>query len=129
MCTIDTDDYDEPFTLWHNTQRRARKPHVCATCRRTIDRGETYRVHVSILDGYTSTEKACADCTAVIDTFGRDHHAQFAPGSILDGLEHCVEEQEAGWERWGAALTVIMARRNGPIAAANMAAAYRPEVP
>lgn len=128
MCTID-DSYDDEPSVWRNTQRRARKPHVCATCRRTIAPGETYRVHVAIFDGYASTDKACADCTAVIDAFGRDHHAQFAPGSILDGLERCVDEREAGWERWGDALAAIIARRNGPIAALNLATAYRPEVP
>lgn len=129
MCTIDTSDYDDPCSVWHNVQRRARKPHVCATCLRAIERGETYRIHTSILDGDVSSEKACADCTAVIDEFGREHHTLYAPTSIFDGLEHCVEEQEAGWERWGAALTTIMARRNGPAIARNLAAAYRPEVP
>lgn len=126
MCSIDYDDHDDAPSVWRNTDRRARKPHVCATCHRRIERGEAYRVHASILDGHATTEKACADCTAVIDDFGRDHHACFAPSSIINGLEQCVEEQEAGWERWGAAYAAIMARRNGPFAARNLAAAYHP---
>lgn len=130
MCNLaDEYNYDaESPSVWRNTDvARARKPHRCDACGATIERGASYRSHVAIFDGATSTSKACAECVAVIDAFGEEHHALLCAGTIEDALHRCVEEQDDGWERWAEALRVIVARRCGPWIAMNVAEAYRPE--
>lgn len=47
--------------------RKARKPHRCGTCGRTIDPGETYR-HTCMVDGRDIwTWKECAHCRAMMN--------------------------------------------------------------
>ena len=60
MCRIDhSDDF---ATILHERQYRARKPHVCMECRRSILPGSSYMVERLISDGNASTHKTCLDC-------------------------------------------------------------------
>lgn len=45
-----------------NGYRKARKPHKCSLCLRTIDPGETYEYQRNIYDGHIYTWKECAHC-------------------------------------------------------------------
>lgn len=49
---------DAPETAFYrNTQRRARKPHVCSLCKKTIAPGEVYTYSVSLVDGVLEVSK------------------------------------------------------------------------
>lgn len=61
MCSIDDAEYS---TLWTNVSYRARKPHRCDECNRTIHPGETYEKWRSLYEGLWSYGKVCAHCKA-----------------------------------------------------------------
>lgn len=65
MCEFD--HLDEGGTLLSEGKRRARKPHRCAECWRTIVPGERYHYTVAIFDGALHTWKCCAHCFVVSD--------------------------------------------------------------
>lgn len=48
-----------------HTRRVANRPHVCETCGRTIDRGETYDRQFTA-DGHVWVYKECVHCTALV---------------------------------------------------------------
>lgn len=50
-----------------NGQRKARKPHRCKECGRTIDPGEIYRWWTVVDEGEIETEKMCAHCWNTVD--------------------------------------------------------------
>jgi hypothetical protein len=67
MCIYVDDDMR---THLASGERRARKPHQCQECKRTIDPGETYRYWTVIDQEYGTgpeTEKMCAHCYNTID--------------------------------------------------------------
>ncbi|PPJ31888.1 hypothetical protein C5E45_32885 [Nocardia nova] len=76
-------------------KRKARKPHRCMTCGRTIDPGETYR-HTRTVDGRDIwTWKECAHCGAMMtilrlwdwaedDGFNPDWINGFEPTTIAE---------------------------------------------
>lgn len=60
---------DDERTHLDSGQRKARKPHQCKECKRTIDPGETYR-YWTVIDhdyGEIETEKMCAHCWNTIE--------------------------------------------------------------
>lgn len=59
MCMLDD---SEPCAVYHNRTRRAIKPHRCAECNRTIDKGEVYWYATGLYDGYWWSAKSCAHC-------------------------------------------------------------------
>lgn len=61
MCSC---DYDEQPEFYYRKPRKSRQPHTCDECRRTIQPGETYDLHVGKWDGRIDTFRWCAHCTA-----------------------------------------------------------------
>lgn len=59
MCV----DFDPP-DVWRQQTRKARKPHRCSECGRTIERGETYTVKAGLTDGWWFGNKTCGQCQA-----------------------------------------------------------------
>lgn len=72
------------------THPKARKPHQCCTCYRTIDPGERYLRGFGIYDGHASDWKQCAHCEAMLpyidydDTFSNDDYECWEPGNIRE---------------------------------------------
>lgn len=58
---------DDEGTLLSNGGRRARKPHRCDECSRTIEPREQYQYWTSVYDGNITTMRMCAHCWATID--------------------------------------------------------------
>lgn len=58
MCSIDG-DYPE---VYFACDPKARIPHKCTECNRTINPGETYRRAFSVYDGMVDTYKTCVHC-------------------------------------------------------------------
>jgi len=61
MCFIDT----EPYDCFTQSKPRARKPHQCYECGRTIQKGEIYQKTTGIFQGDPFTHKQCAGCTSL----------------------------------------------------------------
>lgn len=64
---------------YHREYRKARKPHQCTICRRTIRAGETY-LRGSGMDGSAWTRKECAHCDVlaawVVKCWGLDEYGE-----------------------------------------------------
>lgn len=54
------------MTFYASSEPRARKPHRCQTCGRTIRPGETYRRGAGMDGSSAWTFKECVHCTAVV---------------------------------------------------------------
>lgn len=103
MCYIDLDVAE----VWSETKRRARKEHKCSCCRRAIQPGESYLVHFSILDGYKTTGKCCAECERDRKEFGKTHEGQVpSSGFFREVLDECICDGDPEDQRW-----LPMARR------------------
>jgi len=85
MCV----DYDPP-NVWRETTRRARKPHHCDECGRTIQPGETYRTCVGLTDHWYGN-KSCGQCTAALHWLTVVCRG-YLLGDILDELAQHTEE-------------------------------------
>src|SRR5690606_37845746 len=53
---------DVDYTELDSGERRARKPHKCDECFRTIDPGERYQYWTIAQDGTVETQRMCAHC-------------------------------------------------------------------
>lgn len=62
MCAIEG---CEPWTIVNETTRRARHPHRCTECSRTIRPGERYHHIHGLCDGRWGTHKICVHCDAL----------------------------------------------------------------
>lgn len=60
MCRVDY--CDEMTVVRADEVRKARKPHRCSECSRTIDPGERYRYESLIWDGKYHVQKTCSGC-------------------------------------------------------------------
>lgn len=97
MCEIDFDEY---ASVWDERMvNRARKEHRCSTCSTAIDVGQSYVIHFSITSGDVTNEKQCLRCRTIGDAFKREHGTSVSPGSLLEFLDQCLDE-----ERWVVAL-------------------------
>lgn len=83
MCLID--DSDGPVIVLHSRQQRARKPHRCHECRRTIQPGEVYTDDRIVFDGSAQTVKVCPHCMAV-----RGYLQQHCGGWLYGGLHEDI---------------------------------------
>lgn len=82
--------------VWVEAKPRARKPHVCDDCRRTIDAGETYWRYTLLGEGPPFAWKRCAHCRALlheIDVTGWD-------GLICNGWAWDTEPRTWTEARW-----------------------------
>lgn len=55
-------DWDEQPTFFSVSARRAKKPHKCSECRRTITKGEPYEYVAGLWDGDFNQYKTCSIC-------------------------------------------------------------------
>lgn len=88
MCAIDGDRAD----LWQDDVRRARKPHRCASCGRTIPAGESYTSLFTIFEGEADRCACCAACWSDLNEFGEAHRFTPHPTTFAEELAACVEE-------------------------------------
>lgn len=109
MCMIDgaeTGDFET------HSYPKARKPHRCGECGRTIDRGETYRRDFCTYEGSGAAYKTCRHCEVgqrwlelncggwLFGGVGEDvrEHAAEYP-SIAPGLLRVANGIRRGWKR------------------------------
>lgn len=88
MCMIDdADPSDFTSERWH----RAKKPHACADCRRTIEPGERYRYCALRYKGQIEAHHTCLGCTAAEDWLRRECGGWLfgaVEEDLADHLEH-----------------------------------------
>lgn len=99
MCVIEL----EPCEVWTVTKiKRARLPHECGCCGRTIEPGQGYTGVFSIFEGDRNYEKSCAQCWAAQEAFADAHAGTIGqPSGFTDLLDECMldgdEETETRW--------------------------------
>jgi hypothetical protein len=59
---MNLDELPPPSLLLSDTTVRARKDHVCTSCRNPIPAGHIYRRRFGLIDGDPYAEKLCGDC-------------------------------------------------------------------
>ena len=74
---------DESYEVYNETERAARKSHICGACRETIRPGDRYTRLFTVFDGETETIKRCARCQAL--------HVHLR--------EKCQQPGERSWDR------------------------------
>jgi hypothetical protein len=91
MCDLDFDEY---ATVWdEHLVSKARKEHDCDSCGGAIGIGDSYVAHFSVFDGNPNHEKQCLRCRTISNAFHREHGTSVNPGSLLDYLVHCLDEE------------------------------------
>lgn len=94
MCNIDDGDF---CTVLHDATPKARKPHICSECGRTIEHGETYRHHATLYEGRIETHKCCAHCDVARDWL----FAQCDGWSFNTVREEIIEHYHEGYTQLG----------------------------
>jgi hypothetical protein len=79
----------ESCTVWSEEKRRARKTHVCSSCRGVIRPGEDYWTHFSVADGRAVSEKICGVCFVAREDFAEVHAVIPTPGYFAQSLVDC----------------------------------------
>lgn len=88
MCMIDDADYT--VDVLAKTRPRAKRPHTCAECRRTIDPGETYLRETFLNeDREMVTHKTCAHCEVARNWLSAQCGGWCYGGVEEDVREHC----------------------------------------
>ncbi|MBP9034977.1 MAG: hypothetical protein KBG29_13840 [Pseudomonadales bacterium] len=88
MCMIDDADYT--VDVLAKTRPRAKRPHTCAECRRTIDPGETYLRETFLgEDREMVTHKTCAHCEVARNWLSAQCGGWCYGGVEEDVREHC----------------------------------------
>ncbi len=91
VCTIDVDGY---ATIWNETTHKARKPHRCSCCLRSIAIGEVYLSHFCVFEGEASKGKLCHECEKDRAEFASAHEGiTCAPSNFLIELQNCVSNK------------------------------------
>jgi hypothetical protein len=116
MCMFDGADCSTQF--YSANTRKARKPHKCEECRRTIEPGELYQ-HVSAKwEGDLDTVKTCSHCV-VAQKWLQKECGGFLHHAVLDDLEEHVREYGVSHYGFGLARMVVLSqngwRRRGQI--------------
>lgn len=98
MCVIDL----EPSDVWRETTRKARKEHVCSSCRGVILQNDVYLEHFSLFEGYPTRAKMCSLCHRDRAVFSAAHSQMLCtPIYFPDALEECIhdgdEESDLRW--------------------------------
>lgn len=90
------------MTFYVDSHPRARKPHVCGSCSRTIRPGETYRRGAG-MDGTAWTFKECAHCEALLTYVFRLYgEYEYIGDELVDGWDPETVEHlriKAQWKR------------------------------
>jgi hypothetical protein len=79
---------DGPET-YRETRPRARKPHKCCECGRTIQPGEIYRLLWGVWEGRPETYKTCSACQD-LDAWAHDQSDCFCP-TLGDLRQHVID--------------------------------------
>jgi hypothetical protein len=94
MCAIDL----EPCAVWREVVHRARKEHVCDGCGSVVPAGEHYTAHAHVFDGHARSEKMCAVCCVVRESFSEQHGLRCQPWDIRNMLAECIQgERSSPW--------------------------------
>lgn len=101
MCDFEVDDYCQ---VWNKTYPRARKQHVCNSCRTAIQPGEQYLRLFSVYDGYADTDKACMVCATLWESFVDAHGSGFQPYMLDEMLTDCIADNRMGGSMYGVSL-------------------------
>lgn len=109
MCYFDVD----PCEVYKTKHRKARKQHACTVCHGHITKGNLYKYHSWISDGYPGDAKVCNECEKTMDEF-RDHHGQFpSPDWFAEALRECFDgapKQDLTARKWRSAYAGILKR-------------------
>jgi len=90
MCMIEL--ADGRVTIIHQITRKARKPHTCGECYRTIEVGEYYEDFFGKYDGLLYKEITCSHCTVPREWLRRECGGWLF-GAIKEDLrEHWYED-------------------------------------
>jgi hypothetical protein len=87
-------EIDDCYQVYQETERAARKPHVCSACREPIRVGDKY-CYVWIVDGDSSTEQVrrCLRCQKI-----HEHLRKLDPGNMWpDERLDCGEGYDEHW--------------------------------
>jgi hypothetical protein len=117
MCRISD---CEQSTVSHTLRGKARKPHTCCECGRTIAVGETYARTESLYEGYWGTFKVCSHCEVAQALLSNncggwvfeqvkeeiEEHAYEYP-TIADGLLQVADGMRRKWRWFGGGLMMI----------------------
>ena len=101
MCDFEVDDYCQ---VWNKTYPRARKQHVCNSCRTAIQPGEQYLRLFSVYDGNADTDKACMVCATLWESFVDAHGSGFQPYMLDEMLTDCIADNRMGGSMHGVSL-------------------------
>lgn len=101
MCDFEVDDYCQ---VWNKTYPRARKQHVCNSCRTAIQPGEQYLRLFSVYDGNADTDKACMVCATLWESFVDAHGSGFQPYMLDEMLTDCIADNRMGGSMYGVSL-------------------------
>lgn len=126
MCMIDD---SERINVLSDTKPRARKPHKCGECCRTIAVGETYEKTVGVYDGRFDTYVTCMHCVAV-----REWLSKVCSGWIYTMVEEDLREHfREGYGFWLGRAAIGMKRewrkRDGSLMQPMALPAKLPTVP
>lgn len=105
MCRV---EYAESPTLCSAMDRKARKPHQCQECGRTIAPGETYRREEGLFEGSWFSQATCMHCMVAVRWLNRN-----CGGHVWQQVAEEIEEHAAEYPAIGAALrwTAALMRR------------------
>lgn len=78
-------------TFYREIIRKAKKPHKCIECRKTISPGETYYYTTGKWDGNIEVYKTCFDCQSVKNAFFCE---SYFFGTIWDDVQEHIDEME-----------------------------------
>ena len=101
MCDFEVDDYCQ---VWNKTYPRARKQHVCNSCRTAIQPGEQYLRLFSVYDGNADTDKACMVCATLWESFVDAHGSGFQPYMLDEMLTDCIADNRMGGSIYGVSI-------------------------
>jgi hypothetical protein len=100
MCMADDADRSTPLGELYP---RARKPHRCGECFRTIEPGERYTIHKTLFDGRVDVYKLCAHCDVARAWLG-DNCGGWLYGGVWEDIDEHVEEYRSVYPKVALAL-------------------------
>jgi hypothetical protein len=106
VCSLDVDD---ACPVWNERVRTARKQHACDCCGQVISSGEQYLYHSHVFDGTAGSEKMCAVCWFVRESFANAHGQTCVPSNVLETLRECSHGDRSS--PWRLHLAVLLRRR------------------
>ena len=97
-------------SVWREEPRKARKAHECDGCGAGIAPGDVYLVHANVFDGTATTEKMCAACWCVRQSFVEAHGQSRPPSALAEMLRDCIGENDDADDQWRPLLASVLRR-------------------